>query len=251
MAVISSQTCDGVALWTLSNPPVNAVSLELLNELEALLNSAETDLSIRSVVIAAAGPAFAAGADIQGFMKLGGSLPEFMRKGAGLFTRLEKSRLPIVAAVNGVAFGGGNELAMACDVRIASTRARFGQPEVNLGIIPGWGGTSRLPRLVGLSHARRILLSGDPINADEAWRIGLVDKVVEPALVVQTAMNLADRLAALPPLALAEIKSLLAPESGTPQERETAAMERLMVTQDAMEGVRAFMAHRRPRFTGQ
>lgn len=251
MSVTASEIKDGVVVWTLHNPPVNAISMEVLDSIGALLDAAEADERQRAVVITGEGPTFAAGADIQGFMKLGGNLPDFMKKGAALYSRLEESPLPIVAAVNGVAYGGGNELAMACDVRLASRAARFGQPEVNLGIIPGWGGTVRLPRLVGQAHARRILLSGDPIDASEAHRIGLVDQVVDAPLLVARAVNLAERLASLPPLALKEIKALLAHPGPDSQARETDAMGRVMMTQDAMEGVMAFMEKRRPRFTGR
>lgn len=251
MSAISVKERDGVALWTIANPPVNAISMAVLEELEVLLNGAEENPGVRAVVITGRGPTFAAGADIQGFMKLGGNLQDFMTKGAQLYQRLESSRLPIVAAVNGAALGGGNELAMSADIRIASTQARFGQPEVNLGIIPGWGGTMRLPKLVGLSQARRLLLTGDPIDAQRAFDIGLVDQVVEPHLLVDAALNLADRLAALPPLALKEIKQLVMDQTPGGQERETAAIQRLMITADALEGIRAFMEKRRPRFQGR
>lgn len=251
MSVVTVKERDGVQLWTLENPPVNAISFEVLEGLERQLNEAEERASVRAVVITGKGPTFAAGADIQGFMKLGGSLPEFMQKGAQLYRRIETSRLPVVAAVNGIAYGGGNELAMAADIRLAAKRARFGQPEVNLGIIPGWGGTVRLPRLVGMGPARRLLLTGDPIDAQEAYRIGLVDQVVDSRVLVDAALNVADRLASLPPLALQEIKTLLADSSAGGQERESAAIQRLMMTQDALEGIRAFMEKRRPEFQGR
>lgn len=251
MTTVERLIRDGVVLLTLNHPPVNAISVDLLNELGGLLEESEKDRSVRALVIAAKGPTFAAGADIQGFLKSGGNLLDFMRQGGTLFSQLEKSRLPIVAAINGPAYGGGNELAMAADIRITSTQGRFGQPEVNLGIIPGWGGTTRLPKLVGLSVARRLLLTGDSIDADEAYRIGLADQVVQPRLLLETALNVADRLASLPPLALAEIKGLLAESDSSALQREAQAVARLMATQDAMEGIQAFMGRRRPRFTGE
>lgn len=242
---------DQVQIWTLNHPPVNAIGLDMLIALEELLDRAEADATIRSVVITASGPTFAAGADIQGLTKLGGNLGEFMKKGAILFERIHESRLPFVSAVNGVAYGGGNELAMATDIRVAAPAARFGQPEVNLGIIPGWGGTVRLPQLVGQARARRILLTGDSIDAEEAHRIGLVDQVVPQRLLLDVAVNIGDRLASLPPLAMKELKTLLSDTSQGGLQREGQALGRLMVTADAMEGIQAFMQRRRPQFKGQ
>lgn len=251
MGDIATTERDGVVLWRLDYPPVNAISFEMLERLEELLTAAEQNQAVRAVVVIGNGPTFAAGADIQGFLKLGGSLLDFMKKGSDLFSRVEQSRLPFVAAVNGAAYGGGNELAMVCDIRLASPQARFGQPEVNLGIIPGWGGTVRLPRLVGMARARRILLTGDAVTAEEAQEIGLVDRVVDSRLLVDAALNMGDRLASLAPQALAAIKKLLADPNATTPSAEMAAMKELMAGQDVMEGIRAFLAHRRPHFVGQ
>ncbi len=251
MGDIATTERDGVVLWRLDYPPVNAISFEMLERLEELLTAAQQNQAVRAVVVIGNGPTFAAGADIQGFLKLGGSLLDFMKKGSDLFSRVEQSRLPFVAAVNGAAYGGGNELAMVCDIRLASPQARFGQPEVNLGIIPGWGGTVRLPRLVGMARARRILLTGDAVTAEEAQEIGLVDRVVDSRLLVDAALNMGDRLASLAPQALAAIKKLLADPNATTPSAEMAAMKELMAGQDVMEGIRAFLAHRRPHFVGQ
>lgn len=252
VALIAVEQRDTVQIWTLNHPPVNAISLDLLEEMSRQMDAVESDDTTRAIVITGAGVAFAAGADVSGFMKLGDQLPRFLKLGATVFQRLETFRKPVVAAINGIALGGGNELAMAADIRIASTAARFGQPEVNLGIIPGWGGTMRMARLVGRSHAANMILTGDSIDADEAYRIGLVAHVVEPELLFEYALNMAERLASLPPLALASIKGLLAdPNLEGAQERETGEILRLMTSQDAMEGVLAFMQKRRPRFGGQ
>ena len=252
VAIIEVEQRGAVQIWTLNHPPVNAISLELLEELTRLLDSVASDDDTRAIVLTGSGVAFAAGADVSGFMKLGDQLPRFLQLGAEVFQRVETFAKPVVAAINGLALGGGNELAMAADIRIASPAARFGQPEVNLGIIPGWGGTVRMARLVGRSHAAQLILTGDPIDADEAYRIGLVTRVVAPELLLASALNLAERLASLPPLALASIKGLLAAQNlEGAQERETQEILRLMTTQDAMEGVLAFMQKRRPRFGGQ
>lgn len=251
MALVDVQQVDRTVVWTLHNPPVNAISFDLLKTLDEEYDRVENNPDVRVVVITGKGGAFAAGADIAGFLKLGGQIEEFMETGVRLYRRLETGPKPVVAAVNGVALGGGSELALAADIRIASSRARFGQPEVNLGIIPGWGGTVRLPRLIGHSRAASLLLTGDSINAEKAYQIGLVDQVVEPSLVLDTALNVADRLASLPPLALQSLKGLLSVSEDDAQARETAAIKKLMATQDAWEGVKAFMAKRRPRFQGK
>ncbi len=252
MAIIEVAKRDRVEIWTLNHPPVNAISMDVLTRLGELLDGAQTNDEVRAIVITGAGYTFAAGADVAGFMKMGGQLQDFLRLGTQIFTRVEQFGKPIVAAVNGVAFGGGNELAMATDIRIASSRARFGQPEVNLGIIPGWGGTFRMAQLIGRAHAANLILTGEPIEAADAYRLGLVEQVVEPDLLLDYAVNKADRLASLPPLALAAIKRLLtqAQPPGA-SERETTELLSLMTTQDAMEGVLAFMQKRRPRFKGK
>jgi enoyl-CoA hydratase/carnithine racemase len=251
LSVVESERRDQVAVWTLNNPPVNALSWDVIQALEELLREAEQDNQVRAVVITGSGLMFAAGADIQGLTRLGGNLKEYLAKGAELFQRLEASRLPVIAAVNGPALGGGNELAMAADLRIASPRARFGQPEVALGIIPGWGGTVRLPKLVGMAHARRLLLTGESIDAGEAYRMGLIDQIVEPHLLVDAAVNVGDRLASVAPLALKAIKTLLSQEGPDAQHRETVELTHLMNTEDALEGMRAFLEKRRPVFRGR
>lgn len=251
MTLIVEEIRDHVAIWRMDHPPVNALSPDLLEALQAHLDNHEANPTVRAVVITGQGSVFSGGADLNAALMSGVDISHFMRMGAAVLARLEKSRLPIVAAVNGPAYGGGNELAMACDIRVASWRARFGQPEVGLGIIPGWGGTRRLVRLVGESPARKMLLTGDSISAEFAYQIGLVDEVVDPGLLLETALNVADRLASVSPLAIAAIKELLAPQEPARQEAETEAIGRLAMSEDALEGVRAFLGHRRPRFSGR
>ncbi len=249
MVSVSQEQRDHVMLFVLNHPPVNSLSFPLLQELSQALDNAIANEAIRAIVITGHGSFFAAGADIPSFLQLGGSLNEFLLYGAALFDRIERCAKPVVAAVNGAALGGGNELAMACDIRIACPDARFGQPEVNLGIIPGWGGTVRLPKLVGRSEATRLLLTGEPVEVEEARRMGLIHHVVPSHLLVEYAINQADRLASLPPLALRAIKELLAdPELG--QAGESERMARLMTSEDALEGITAFLQKRRPQFKG-
>lgn len=251
MSAVNEKRMDRVLVWTIQNPPVNAISLEVLRELQDLWTEAAGNMDIRAVVITGSGPAFAAGADLNSVMKLGGSVADFISLGAELYQKFETGRLPMVSAINGIAYGGGNEMAMATDIRIASRSARFGQPEVNLGIIPGWGGTWRLPRLIGQSQAKRMVLTGDSVDAEEALALGLVHQVVEPRILLDVALNVADRLASLPPLALAEIKGLMADNRDGGQARETQAMHRIMMTSDALEGLQAFLGKRRPQFHGR
>jgi len=251
MSVLTVERRDRVAIWHMSHPPVNAINGDLLQALADEVEKVRLDEAVRAVVITGNGPTFAAGADVMGFLQMGGSLADFQKAGARLFRQIEMHPKPFVAAVNGVAYGGGNELAMACDIRVAGKNARFGQPEVNLGIIPAWGGTWRLPDLVGRSVATRLLLTGDPISADEAWRIGLVDRVVDADVLLDYAINIADRLASVAPRALAELKQLLARRGPESPEAEAEAAARLMTTADAVEGVMAFQQKRRPRFQGR
>ena len=166
-----------VVTLTIDHPPANAVNGDVVNGLSEGLAAAEADETCRAVIITGNGPKFfSAGADIKGF----GAGADAVGKATHLTLEIEASRLPVIAAVNGIAFGGGCELTLACDIRIASSTARFGQPEIKLGIIPGWGGTQRLPRLIGSARATELLLTGDPIDAERALALGLVAEVVDP-----------------------------------------------------------------------
>lgn len=168
---------------------------------------------------------------------------------------MERQRFPIVAAINGFALGGGLELAMACDIRIASSTAKLGQPEVRLGIIPGWGGTQRLPRLVGRGRALELLLSGDPVEAPRALEMGLVNRVVEPDQLEQAAVEAADRLAQSAPLAIAAIKRAVNRGLALPLDAGLAAeleeFDATFRTADALEGISAFLQKRQPEWSGR
>ncbi len=250
MALISQEQHGTIMLLTLDHAPVNSLSLPLLQELDEAFNAAVSSSEIRAIVITGAGSFFAAGADIPSFLQLGSGVKDFLAHGVKVFDGIEHSPKPVIAAVNGPALGGGNEMAMACDLRIACPEARFGQPEVNLGIIPGWGGTVRMPKLIGRSRATQLLLTGDAVDAEEAERIGLVHHVVPSHLLVEHALNQAERLASLPPLALEAIKELLS-NPDLAQAGESERMARLMTTDDATEGITAFLQKRRPQFRGR
>lgn len=250
--VIREEREGAVATLTIEHPPANAISGAVVAGLAEGLERAEADRSCRAIVVTGAGVKFfSAGADISEF----GGGAEGLGGAVDLTLRLERSRLPIVAAVNGVAFGGGCELALACDVRVAARSARFGQPEIKLGIMPGWGGTQRLPRLIGRARASELLLTGDPVDADSALQLGLVAEVVEDGGLAEAAGRWAQLLASRPPLALAAIKRAMNEGLHLPiadalavEQREFAA---LFGTEDAAEGISAFLQKRQPEWKGR
>ena len=241
-----------VTTLTIDHPPANAISGAVVSGLAEALQLAEGDDACRALVITGAGPKFfSAGADITEF----GNGPEGLGAAVDFTLRLERSRLPIIAAVNGVAFGGGCELTLACDIRIAARSARFGQPEIKLGIIPGWGGTQRLPRLIGRARASELLLTGDPIDAARALEIGLVTEVVDDAALGEAASRWAQLLGSRAPLALAATKHAMndglhlaiADALGV----EQRAFAGLFGTEDAAEGISAFLQKRQPEWKGR
>ena len=245
---------DGaLVIVTIDHPPANAISRAVINGITQAITEAEADAGCRALVLTGAGPKFfAAGADISEF---GSEGADTIATGQQLTLAMERSRLPIIAAVNGIAFGGGCELTLACDVRIASTNARFGQPEIKLGIIPGWGGTQRLPRLIGRTAAMHLLLTGDAVDAAHALRLGLVFNVVEPDQLLDAARELAGIYAAQAPLALAATKRAVAEGLDRPLaeglEAERREFVRLFSSADAAEGITAFLEKRPPSWTGR
>jgi enoyl-CoA hydratase len=199
----------GIAVVTISRPKaLNALNTHFFNEMDAMVEKINGMPDIKVMVITGEGKAFVAGADIAEMVdkdQKEGS--EFSRLGQNTFRSLEKMDIPVIAAINGFALGGGLELAMGCDFRIASTKAKFGQPEVNLGLIPGYAGTQRLPRLVGLADALYLLMTAEMIGAEDALRIGLVQKVFEPEQLMEETMKIAKAIASKGPLAIKLIKS--------------------------------------------
>jgi enoyl-CoA hydratase/carnithine racemase len=241
-----------VTLVTITHPPVNAISRAVAAAVLEALTTSEADPACRALIITGEGERyFSAGADITEFPRDAAAVADT----AGVFGRLEASRLPVVAAVNGYALGGGCELTLAADLRICSENARFGQPEIKLGIMPGWGGTQRLPRLVGRGRALEMLLTGDEIEATRALEWGLVTRVVPPADLREQALSLASRLAQRPPLAMAAIKRALrhglggTPEAGMRREQEEFVG--LLQSEDAGEGLAAFLEKRSPTWRGR
>ena len=243
---------DHAIAW-LDRPPANSISPDTVQALQKLWDEV-TGSSARALIFASANPMlFCAGADIKAFTTMdaaGGSA--LLNEMHGLLRAMETSRVVTIAAVNALAFGGGCELAMACDVRLAAESATFGQPEINLGIIPGFGGTQRLPRLVGTAQALEMNLTGDAISAAEACEIGLANRVVPDHELLDTAVAWARKLAGQAPLAVEQIKRVSAgSDIDAGIEAEKAAFATVFASEDAREGIAAFVQKRPPRFHGK
>jgi enoyl-CoA hydratase/carnithine racemase len=259
MEFISTEQDGAVAVVTIDHPPVNALSAGLLEELESELDRHDADPGTRAVVLRGAGEkAFVAGADISEFPSLreagtgnGGSARGIQKLGA----RMDAGDTPIVAAIHGWCLGGGLELAMACDVRVAAEDAKLGQPEIKLGLIPGGGGTQRLPRLVGIGRALLLNIGGEPIDARTAYEWGLVEKVVPPEQLLDAALEIARTFAARSPHAVAVLRELARTTRDLPLEeglrREAEAFRRCLASEDGQEGVAAFLEKREPQFGGR
>jgi enoyl-CoA hydratase/3-hydroxyacyl-CoA dehydrogenase len=252
---VQLETRDGYAIAWLDRPPANSLAPQVIAELGRIWEHVEADDAVRALIIASANPMlFCAGADIKAFTQMDGATgAALLQETHALLRRMETSSTVTIAAVNAVAFGGGCELAMACDVRIAAQSASFGQPEISLGIIPGFGGTQRLPRLVGTARALELNLTGDPIAADEAFEIGLVNRVVPDHELHDIARAWARKLGGQAPLAVAAIKRTTAGDADLDEgiEAEKAAFGEIFQTADAREGIGAFLGKRAPRWTGK
>lgn len=256
--IIQLASHDGVAIITLNRPDkLNALNAELLDALEHTLIQLQEDTATRVVVITGSGSkAFAAGADIAQLHAQDAYTGRlFAERGQRVFSRIERLGKPVIAAVNGFALGGGCELAMACHMRFAAETAKFGQPEINLGIIPGYGGTQRLPRLVGMAKALELILSGEMIPADEAHRVGLVNRLYPSADLLEATLAFARALAAKAPLAL---RACL---ESTQASGDTSLLEGMYVessifgntcgSEDFNEGTAAFLEKRPASFSGR
>jgi enoyl-CoA hydratase len=233
---------DHVTTVTLNNPPANALSSPLMAELGNVLDDLAENANVKAVVVTGSGTIFVAGADIKEIATITASKQgeELTSKGQAIFNKIERLHKPTIAAITGFCLGGGLELAMACHLRICGDRARLGQPEINLGIIPGFGGTQRLSRLVGRAKALELILTGDMINAQEAKSLGLVNKVVPEGEVLKQALGLAKKIASKGGKALSAV--LRAVQEGSSTLCETANMK---------EGISAFLEKRQPKFKDQ
>lgn len=249
---------EQIATVTLNRPKVlNALNTKVFDELEAVFTALASDSSVRVILLTGAGEkAFAAGADINELAATDAiSGKAKARRGQGVFRLIETCGKPVIACINGFALGGGCELAMACTIRLASETARLGQPEVKLGLVPGYGGTQRLPRLVGRSSALRLMLTGEMIGAPEALRIGLVDEVLPPEQLMDRAKELAGAIAAMAPLAVAGCLEAVEQGNGLgiddAMKVEAAIFGRLCGTADKSEGTAAFLEKRSPKWAGR
>ncbi|MEM2101925.1 MAG: enoyl-CoA hydratase-related protein [Candidatus Bathyarchaeia archaeon] len=249
---------EGIATITLNRPDaLNAFSAELINEVLQCVDDVSRDETIRAVILTGAGEkAFSAGADIKAMIGMNAlKARELSTNGYRLCKALEKLEKPVIAAINGFALGGGCEVALSCDFRIASEKARLGQTEINIGLIPGWGGTQRLTRLVGKAKAKELVFTGKIIDAKTAEQIGLVDIVVPHEQLMTTARQFALELASKAPVALKVAKTLI--DNGLETDLETAlALERegfgiVASSEDLQEGVKAFTEKRKPAWKGR
>jgi enoyl-CoA hydratase len=249
---------DGIAVFTVNRPDkLNALNATVIAELDDVSGRVAGDPAVRAVILTGAGPkAFVAGADISELATCDPAQAEALsRKGSDVFRAFERCPKPVVAAVNGFALGGGCELAMACHVRIASDNAKFGQPEVKLGITPGYGGTVRLPRLVGRGRALELLMSGGMVDAQEAWRIGLVNRVVPAEQLLPECRKLLQTIMENGPLAVAGCIRMVDHQEPLPLEEaltvESKWFGELAGTADFKEGTAAFMTKRSAGFLGR
>jgi enoyl-CoA hydratase len=245
---------DGIGYVTISRPEaLNAINSKVLSELYKLCREIEKDDEVKVVILTGEGKAFVAGADIAEMNSLdtiGGRT--MIANGHRVMNYIEEIEKPFIAAVNGFALGGGCELAMACDFRIASEKAKFGQPEVGLGIIPGFGGTIRLARLIGRGRAKYLLMTGDMIDAQEAYRIGLAEKVVTPEELIPTCEEIAKKIMKNAPIAVGVAKKTVNMaydiDSRTASTLEIEAFASTFASQDKIEGMTAFLEKRKPEF---
>jgi len=250
---------ENIAVVTFNRPKVlNALNHATMVELSAAIDDLDRDKDVRCIILTGAGEkAFVVGADIKELRAIASEAEgaDFATWGQSILFKIENLSKPVIAAINGYALGGGCELAMACDIRIAADRAKLGQPEINLGIIPGYGGTQRLPRLVGKGRAKWLILSGDIISAQEALRIGLVDFVVPASELMNTAGALARKIASKAPLAVTWAKRSI--NMGTETDLVTACAYEasqfglVCGTEDRVEGTTAFLEKRPAQFRGK
>jgi enoyl-CoA hydratase len=247
---------EKVGLVKINRPDVyNAVNVEAILELEHAMQDFDKDNEIRVIIVTGEGKAFVSGSDISRLAEMDSiQAREYSQVGQRVLSFIENMEKPVLAAVNGFALGSGCELAMACDIRIASEKAKFGQPEVKLGLIPGHAGTQRLARLVGVAKAKEMIFTGDVVDAAEALRIGLVNKVVAPEVLMDEAKSMAKKIIDVGPTAVRIAKTVINrgidANLTTANAVETEAFSILFSTDEAKEGMKAFLEKRKPKWAG-
>ena len=253
--ILKTEIIEGIALVTISRPEaMNALNTRFFNEMDQLVAEISENKEVKAMVITGEGKAFVAGADIAEMVdKNGEEGTSFSKLGQNTFSSFGRMNIPVIAAINGFALGGGLELAMGCDFRFASTKAKFGQPEVNLGLIPGYAGTQRLPRLTGMGDALYLLMTADMIGADDALRIGLVQKVFEPELLLDETMKVAKLIASKGPESIRKVKKVVREgmEMTFSDGENLEAMEFGTLFgdgQEGKEGMTAFLEKRKPKW---
>lgn len=254
MSTVSLEVTNHIATLTIKSPPANALSSTLLKDLELRLNDVENDLSVKAIILKGDGRFFSAGADIKEFTSLqdASDYEAVARNGQELFDRIEKFHIPIIAAIHGAALGGGLELAMACHIRIVADNAQLGLPELNLGIIPGFAGTQRLPQLVGNAKAYELILTGEPITGAEAAQVGLANHAVAEDELFVTAEKLAEKIVAKSKPTIEKVMELVPyakfASFSAGVVAEAKAFGEVFGNDDAKEGVQAFIEKRSPNF---
>ena len=249
---------SNVGVITINRPQaLNAMNTETVNELRDLLKEIDSDENIRCLIFTGEGRAFCSGGDINEESEKNVITGyEFSRNCMEVLDQMERFRTPIIGAINGYALGGGLEFALACDIRIASKTAKLGSPEITLAVIPGWGGTQRLPRLIAPSKAKQLMFTGDSITAEEAYRIGLVDEISDPENLMNDALKMAEKIAHWGPLAMRHLKTAVNDGLQCDLQRglqiEAALFAQLYGTEDQQEAMHAFLEKRPPKpFVGR
>lgn len=257
MGVWSARKEGRVAVLTLDKPPLNLIHLDDMLEMAAILAQAREDPEVRAVVLTGTGKSFIGGADISNFDKLDSAVTAkyVLQAGQRILRDMEEMEKPVLAAINGFTFGGGCEVALACDIRMCNEYAKFGQLEINYGVMPGWAGSQRLTKVVGLGRAKDLVLTGRIVDANEALMMGLVSRVVPAEKMMDEAMEVAGLLASKAPVAMALAKEAVnaAAEASIPLggALEAAACAITFSTEDSREGVTAFLEKREPDFKGR
>jgi enoyl-CoA hydratase len=251
--ILKTEIRENIAIVTISRPEaMNALNTQFFHEMDALVAEISENEDVRAMIITGEGKAFVAGADIAEMVDKDNEGGEsFSRLGQRTFSSFGKMKIPVIAAINGFALGGGLELAMGCDFRIASTKAKFGQPEVNLGLIPGYAGTQRLPRLVGMGDALYLLMTAEMVGAEDALRMRLVQKVVEPEALMDTVLGIAKNIASKGPRAIEKVKKVVRigreMSRNYGEELESEEFGSLFGEgNEGREGMQAFLGKRKP-----